>query len=159
MLELDEDFRKEYDELHDGDVDVTIKKFRRRRSLDANAYCWVLIDKLASVLGVPKETVYRDAIKQIGGVSEMVCVREIAFDTLKKAWESKGLGWMCDNVPSKLDGCVNAILYYGSSTYDTKQMSDLIDAIIQDCQAVGIETDTPEEIERIKSLWGTAPER
>ena len=54
---------------------------------------------------------------------------------------------------SKLPGCVNVVLYYGSSTYDTAQMSRLIDNIIQDCKAQGIDTRTPEEVARMKEEW------
>ena len=57
---------------------------------------------------------------------------------------------------SKLPGCTNVILYYGSSTYDSKQMARLIDNIIQDCKAVGIETATPAEIDAMKARWEDA---
>ena len=148
-----------FDELAGKDVNIEIKKASKRRSLDANAYCWVLIHKLAEALSMDPADVYRTAIREIGGVSKIVCVTEEDADVVARCWTSRGLGWQAEKMPSKLPGCVNLMLWLGSSEYDTKQMSDLIDAIIQDCQAVGIETDTPEEIERIKSLWGTAPER
>jgi hypothetical protein len=54
---------------------------------------------------------------------------------------------------SKIDGCTNVILYYGSSVYDTKQMSLLLENLIQDCKALGIQTETPEMIAKMKSLW------
>ena len=158
-VEVKADFTERFDALKDGDVNVEIKKFRPKRSLDANAYCWVLIHKLAEALSMDPADVYRSAIREIGGVSKIVCVTEEDADVVARCWTSRGLGWQAEKMPSKLPGCVNLMLWLGSSEYDTKQMSDLIDAIIQDCQAVGIETDTPEEIERIKSLWGTAPER
>lgn len=158
-LSVKADFREQFDSLFDGEIDVEIKKHRKHRSLDANAYCWVLIDRLAAELSMTKEDVYREAIRAIGGVSETVCVRADAFDRLKGVWCAKGLGWQVEQMPSKIDGCINAILYFGSSTYDVKQMSDLIDHLIQDCEAVGIETATPEEIEKLKSLWATAPKK
>lgn len=158
-LAVRDDFREQFDALADCEVDVEIKKRRKRRSLDANAYAWVLIDRLASNLSVSRSEVYRDAIRSIGGVSETVCVRSEAFERLERVWCQKGVGWQVERLPSKIDGCTNAILYFGSSTYDTKQMSDLIDHLIQNCKAVGIETDTPEEIEKIKSLWATSPKK
>lgn len=45
------------------------------------------------------------------------------------------------------------ILYFGSSSYDTVQMSRLIDLLIEDCKAQGIETATPDEIARYKEEW------
>ncbi len=148
-----EDFRAEYDRLRDTDIDVTIKKYRKRRSLDANAYAWVLMDKIASAMNLPKTEVYRAAIRDIGGVSETVCVKENAAQRLVSAWSDHGIGWQTDTMPSKIEGCVNVILYYGSSTYDSKQMSALIDYIVQDAKALGIETATPQEIERLQREW------
>ncbi len=148
-LELDSDFREDFDRLKGTAVDVTIKKHRKRRSLDANAYFWVLCDRLAEVTHQPKEDIYRHSIRNIGGNSETVCVQECAADKLRSGWEHNGLGWVTDTMPSKLPGCVNVLLYYGSSTYDTAQMSRLIDNIIQDCKAVGIETMTPAELARL----------
>lgn len=153
-LTVSEDIRDLYDDLQDVDLDVTIKKHRERRSLDANAYCWVLIDRLAEKMNESKETIYRNAIRDIGGVSEIVCVKEKAFTKLKEGWQKNGIGWQVEQMPSKIDGCVNAILYYGSSTYDKKQMGDLIDRIVQDCKEIGIPTETPEQIANLKSLWG-----
>ena len=152
-LELDADFRSDFDELKDSDVDVTIRKHRNRRSLDANAYAWVLIDKIAEKMHLPKEAVYRDHIRQLGGVSETVCVLDRAVDRLTQAWSKNGLGWQSETFESKLSGCTNVTLYYGSSTYDTQQMSALIDALVQTCRALNIETKTNEEIESLKRSY------
>ena len=148
------DFLQGYDDLKDIEkLSIEIKPFRARRSLDANAYCWVLIDKIAENQCVSKEEVYREAIKSIGGNSEIVCVKNEAVERLCEGWRRNGIGWQTDTFPSKIDNCTNVILYYGSSVYDTKQMSLLLDNIIQDCNALGIATETPEMIERMKSLW------
>lgn len=150
------DFSEAFDRLKDVDVDVEIKKHHEKRSKDANAYCWTLIDKLAAETAVPKAEVYRNAIRSIGGVSDFVCVKEEAFDKFKAVWCAKGLGYQVDMLPSKLEGCITAVVYYGSSTYDTKQMSSLIDNLVQDCKALGIPTETPEQIEKMKALWAQA---
>ncbi len=80
--------------------------------------------------------------------------------TLRHAWEMLGTGWITEQVDYMPDG-TNVVVrcYYGSSQYNTKQMSRLIDNLVQDCKAVGIETDTPEEIERIKYLWAQEPKK
>lgn len=139
-----------------GELNIDIKKYRAKRSLDANAYFWVLVDKLAQVTGYNKTDIYQNAIKEIGGVSEVICVRNKAVDKLRESWSQNGLGWQTDTLPSKIDGCMNVILYYGSSTYDSKQMSMLIDNIVQDCIAVGIETLPPVELEKLKANWKEA---
>lgn len=133
-----------------------VKEQHKKRSLDANAYFWVLADKLAEATRISKEGIYRHAIREIGGNSTTVCVRDMAAEKLCQGWEKNGLGWLSDTFPSKLPGCVNVTLYYGSSTYDTKQMSRLIDNIVQDCQAVGIETLTPDKLALLVEEWGDA---
>lgn len=133
--------------------DVEIKEHRERRSLDANAYFWVLCSKLAAHTGIEKQVIYRDLIKNIGGNSEIICVRNEALDKLRKGWEHNGIGWVTETMPSKIAGCTNVILYTGSSVYDTKQMSRLIELIVFECKSFGIETATPNEIERMLSLW------
>jgi hypothetical protein len=156
-LEVNElnDFKQLIDDMNGCEkLSIEIKPFRARRSLDANAYAWVLMDKLAEKLNVSKEDIYREYIKHIGGNSEIVCVKNSAVERLCEGWSKNGIGWQTDTMPSKIDGCTNVILYYGSSTYDTSQMSRLIDLIIQDCKEQGIQTDTPDTIARLKALWG-----
>lgn len=133
--------------------DVEIKEHRERRSLDANAYFWVLCSKLAAHTGIEKDVIYRDLIRNIGGNSEIICVRNEALDKLRKGWEHNGIGWVTETMPSKIAGCTNVVLYTGSSVYDTKQMSQLIELIVFECKSFGIETATPNEIERMLSLW------
>lgn len=152
-VELDGDFRNDYDTLHDGDVDVKVKKFRNRRSLDANAYAWVLIDKIATRMRMTKEDVYKDHIRMLGGVSETVCVQDKAVDRLRQAWSKNGLGWQTETFPSKLDGCTNVTMYYGSSTYDTAQMSALIDSLAGTCRALGIETMQEEQLKSLMEAY------
>lgn len=133
--------------------DYTISRAKRKRSLDANAYCWVLIDKIAAVMRLGKEEVYRNAIRDIGGNSEIICVPDKAVDTLRRCWEQNGLGWQMETMPSKLPGCTNAVLYYGSSAYDSRQMSILIDRLIQDAAALGIETMPPDRLKSLLEAW------
>ena len=123
-----------------------IEKAKRKRSLDSNAYCWTIIDKIAEAVRLPKEEVYRNAIKGIGGVSDIVCVRNEAVEKLCQNWQSNGIGWQTETMPSKLDGCTNVVLYYGSSTYDSKQMSVLIDRLVEEAKTLGIETMPPERL-------------
>lgn len=136
-------------------VTVLLKasKKNKKRSLDSNAYFWILVDKLSQRLNLPKEEIYRNAIRNIGGVSEIVCVQNKAVEKLCQGWQKMGIGWQTDTMPSKIEGCTNVILYYGSSTYDQKQMTSLIDNIVQDCKAVGIETLSPLELARLTEEW------
>jgi hypothetical protein len=150
-------FLQGYDELKDLEkLSIEIKPYRQRRSLDANAYCWKLINELAERLNKSPKEIYREAIRDIGGNSEIVCVKNAAVKKLRQGWSKNGIGWQTETFPSKLEGCTNVILYYGSSEYDAKQMSQLIDIIVQECKAQGIQTETPNRIAELKSLWGEA---
>lgn len=149
------DFKNLVDELGSADkLSIEIKPYRERRSLDANAYFWVLCSKLADKVRLTKEQVYRECIRDIGGNSEIVCVRNDAVNKLRDGWQRNGLGWITDVFPSKLEGCTNVELYYGSSTYDTKQMSDLISIVVDACKENGIETMTPSELALLVERWG-----
>lgn len=139
------DFRETFDRLKDKVVDIEIKPHREKRSRDANAYCWMLIDKIAAAMNEDKVTIYREAIRNIGGVSEPICVRDRAVDAIRESWEQRGIGWITDTMPSKIEGCTTVILYYGSSTYDKEQMSRLIDHLTRDAQDLGIAIDKFEQ--------------
>ena len=152
VLELEGDFRKKFAELKDRDVRVEVKRWRKRRSLDSNAYAWVLMDKIAQATGVSKTEVYRKVIREIGGVSDIVAVRDEAVDKFREGWEKQGLGWQTEILDSK-PRYKRVIVYYGSSTYDTQQMAALIDSLVQEAQALGIETLPPAEIARLNSQW------
>ena len=134
-------------------VSVELKPFRAKRSLDSNAYAWVMIDKLSEKLNIPKVTIYRNIIKDVGGNNETVCVTNDAVERLCEGWRKNGLGWLTETFPSKLEGCTNVILYFGSSTYDTSQMHRFLDLLIEACKEQGIDTITPNEKARLLALW------
>lgn len=148
------DFRNTFDDLNGKELDVEIKQHRNRRSREANSYAWVLVNQIAEKLSIDKDDVYKDAIRRIGGVSEIVCVKDKAVERLRAGWEQNGVGWQTETMPSKLEGCTNVILYYGSSTYDSKQMSLLIDHLIREAEVLGIPTITPNEKERLMAQFG-----
>ena len=152
-----EDFSGQYQDLKENPVNVEIKKAANKRSKDANAFAWVLIDKIAEKTRIPKTEIYRNAIKEIGGVSEIVCVQNKAVERLCNGWQKNGIGWQTDTMPSKIAGCTNVTLYYGSSCFDTAQMSRLIDLIIQEAEQQGIPTiSEKEEATRLLGKWGKA---
>lgn len=142
-----------FGELEGKDVTIEIKKYSKHRSLDANSYAWVLIDKIAEKTGEKKTDVYRQAIREIGGVSDVVCVTDKAVDRLREGWAKNGIGWQTDTLKSKVPGCTNVILYYGSSVYDSKQMAQLIDSLIQEAEGLGIPTITDKEAENLLGTW------
>ena len=140
-------------ELQGGEWDVKIVPHRKKRSLSANAYAWVLIDKIAKKTGIKKDDVYRNAVRNVGGNIDIVCVQARAVDSLRRNWERNGIGWMTETLDSKIDGCVNVILYAGSSVYDTHQMTRLIGGLVQDCRALDIETMPDNQLMSLLGEW------
>ena len=134
--------------------DLEVKEHRKKRSLDANAYCWVLINKLADVMRIPPTEVYRQAIQDISGNSEVIPIKDEAVEQFKLAWSHNGIGWLCrDMGKSKIQGYRNLMVYYGSSVYTSSQMNALIDHLAQDCKALDIETLPPEKLSLLMEEW------
>ena len=134
----------------DKDYEITIDKEKKKRSNDANAYYWQLLGQLSAKVNVPPRDIYRTHIQDVGGNYEVFPIREEAVESWIKIWESRGMGWCAEIIgESKLRGYMNVICYFGSSVYDTKQMSRLIDLLVQDCKAQGIETMTPAELAQL----------
>ena len=144
-------------EMKDKLYDAELKEHREKRSLDSNSYFWLLCGKLASKIHIPMETIYRQYIKDIGDNFEIVPIRDDAKEQWIKNWRARGLGWVCDELGgSKLPGYTNIVCYYGSSVYNSAQMSRLIELVVQDCQDQGIQTATPEEIAKMEAEYAQA---
>ena len=152
ILELEEDFRTQHDELHDSEIDVTIKKWYPKRSKDANAYAWVLINKIAQKINRGKVEVYRDYVKNYGK-TDVICVQEKDVESVVNGFCEGHLGRLVDIADSKLDGCVQLHLRYGSSSYSSQEMSQFLEAIIADCKDLHIETKSDEEINSLMEAW------
>lgn len=151
------DFRKEFDRLKNGDVNVEIKKNSKRRSLDANNFCWALCSDIGRALNPPlsKEEVYRRAIKAVG-VYTPFPLKEGDVEKVKRRWNSHGTGWFIEIVDdSKLKGYKLAFMFYGSSSYDTEEMSRLIDYLVDDAEQMGLTIPLSKaEQQRMLEQWG-----
>ena len=84
-------------------LDIEAKKHRNKRSLDANAYCWVLLGKLAEKMNIKAEEIYKMEIKDIG-VYEVLPIKNAAVEKFIEAWQKNGIGWPCEVIGnSKID--------------------------------------------------------
>lgn len=127
-----------------------IQQKRDKRSLNANAYAWTLMDKMAEVLRTDKDSVYLTMLERYGRCTYIAVIPEAA-ERVKETWRTaRELGEVTVNGKAG----IQLQCYYGSSTYNTKEMSRLIDGIVSECKDLGIETMTPEELARIKEEWG-----
>ena len=132
---------------------LEIKEKKEKRSLDANAYFWQLLSELANALGTKKEELYLKYVQDFGPFRDFTLTKEES-KTFCTAWSMLGTGWPTEQVDFAPDGDRVVIrAYYGSSTYSTKQMSRLIDSVVEDCKAIGIETMTPDKLALLKDGW------
>ena len=137
---------------NENKLNIELKKYNKSRSLDSNAYAWVLLGELQEVLNIPKEEIYKDLIKHIGSY-EVVPIRNEAVEKFRNAWSKNGLGWITETTKSKLEGFTNVLAYYGSSVYNTKEMSRLIDLIVEECKQFNIEVKPKSEIDSLLKEW------
>ena len=141
---------------NENKLNIELKKWRKKRSNDANSYCWILCDKIAKKLTEPeavitKEDVYKNSILDIGTFEPMI-IEEKAFENFERIWSKQGLGFLIQEV-SRKDKCIKVHCYYGSSTYDTKEMSLLIELLVDLAKSLNIETKSKQEIDSLLEAW------
>ncbi|ASN70262.1 hypothetical protein 10S9_8 [uncultured Caudovirales phage] len=145
-----EDISKQLDSITDNLLTITAKIFRNKRSRDANSYSWVLMQKIAEDQHTDKWSVYLEMLGRYGVFSHII-VRPGVVDRVVSEWRTvKNLG----EVTVSGQTGIQLQCYFGSSTYDTKEMSVFIEGIVSECHELGIETATPEELEKMKREWG-----
>lgn len=151
MLEINErgDFEQIVDDLKDKDkLAIEIKQYRQHRSLNANAYAWLLIGQIADILRSGKDEIYLKCLKRYGQ-SELVSVlSRVPVENYFKYYEEAGA--------SKLNGkdFTHYRVYKGSSDFDTREMSIFIDGVVSEAKELGIQTETPNQIAEMKARWG-----
>ena len=136
------DTLREYDKLA-----VKIDRYKAKRSLNANAYAWLLIGKIGNSTRASKEEVYFRMLKDYGQSDLVSVLAHIPVEHYFKYYEEAG--------ESTLNGKLfkHYRVYKGSSEFDTREMSIFIDGIVSEAKNLGIETMTPNEIAKMKDLW------
>lgn len=128
--------------------ELTVTNAKKKRSTDQNELMWKLCQLIAESVGITKNEVYREHIRDYGEW-ESVLIKRSGADALKRQWESNGVGWIAEEIDEN-NGIVKLRLYAGSSTYDTAQMKRLIDSLMDECRSLCIEVD-----ERLASLYAS----
>ena len=142
-IDLEEDFRPQYERFHDSDIDITIKEYSDPRTLKANAYLWKLITEIGNRLRMSKEDVYLDMLKAYGQ-GGMVSIKEKwakQFERSNKYQQFLG--------ESELNGEIfkHYKFWVGSHEYSKYEFSILLDGVIQEAKQLGIEVRPQEEID------------
>lgn len=124
-----------------------IKEHRKRRSLNANNFCWLIIGRIADALRTSKDEVYLTMLKRYGQSDLVSVLASIDVSRYFKYYEEAGR--------TRLQGkdFIHYRVYAGSSEYDTREMAILIDGIVDEAKTLGIETLPPDEIAHLKELW------
>lgn len=129
-------------------ISMNLKVYHKPRSNDANAYMWVLCQSIAEALHTSKEEVYRTHIRDYGEFETLVLPTNRA-QCFANGWgrglEGQQIGWFCDLIDN-FDGTTTVLCYYGSSSYDTKQMSILIDSLVRECDDLGLDVQISDSI-------------
>lgn len=152
-FELDKDVAHELDGITGKDLRVKAVKWKEKRSLDANAYCWQLMGQIARVLHTTADEIYEAALRDL-------CIPDMIDDTPVLIEMDSDIS--VERLPGhwKLLGSLRNgrrknkwMKLKGSSEYDTAEMSALIDLVVDQAKDLGIETATPDELERMRQLW------
>lgn len=133
--------------IKDREYLLSIKEYREKRSLNANAYMWVLVNEIANVLRADKEEIYLQMLKKYGQTGSAK-INNDYVDNFKRMFK------YCEIEPRLSDEDYTHFRFWiGSSNYNTKEMSVLIDGVVEEAKQLGIEIMTPDEIENLKSMW------
>lgn len=152
-FETNENITGSIDKIKDKLLRLTAKQYREKRSLDSNAYAWVLMQKIAEAIQSDKWSVYLMMLERYSRAFTHIIVKPDIVDRVKAEWRTvRELGEITVN---GMTG-IQLQCYFGSSTFDTKEMSVFIDGLVDECRQLGIETLPPEEIERMKREWGVS---
>ena len=119
---------------------------RKKRSKDQNSYFWELLQKLCFEMNLDVIQEYKKRVKELG-IFKQWEIDTINVPTFEKLWSDRGIAWFTEKV-EEIGNKTIINAYYGSSSYNSKQMSRLLDNLVQDCKEVGIQTLDMLEIER-----------
>ena len=143
------------EELKGLKLKITAKRQINKRSLNANNYFWKLLQELCELVEIDTIEEYKRRVKELGIIRRFKIEKE-NVKTFEKIWTSQGVAWFCEIADTEIIGntefkIINA--YYGSSSFNSKQMSRLINDLVEDCKIYRIETKTPIEIKSLLESW------
>ena len=127
------------------DEEVEVKK--KKRSKNSNSYLWKLLQELCFEMNLNTIEEYRKRVKELGIFKQWEIDSE-NVSTFEKLWTDRGIGWFTEKV-EEIGGKTIINAYYGSSSYNSKQFSILLDNLVQDCRSVGIQTLEDIELEEL----------
>ena len=160
-FEVNEDITGGIDSIKDKPLSITAKISRKKRSLDANAYYWVLCGRLAEALHISKSRCHNIMLARYGQLEVLDghLVYVVVPDTPDGAEKAMEADTYHIKPTSEVQAGADGTLFRtykmlrGSSDYDTREMSELINGLVTECKQVGIETLTPAQIDEMMYLY------
>lgn len=144
--------------LKDKAYVAELKEKTKKRSLDANAFLWSLLNQMSVVLRMPPEEIYQGYLPDVGDNFEWHPCKPENVQRYTEGWCRGHIGRMVDDMgPCRLPDLRGYRLlkcYYGSSDYDVPTFSRLLELVIQDCRQLGIETLSEREKSLLLEEWG-----
>ena len=131
-------------------AEYELKQIRKKRSLNANSFCWKLCSEIAKATGQTMEYVYRDAIAHVGVAEVLQFTSAEAMNRFKSNWQMNGEGWLTKTIDNEK---YIVMAFYGSSRYDSKEMSILLDFLNTEAKELGIYLLTEADIDLLKQEW------
>ena len=148
MIDLEKDIPFEIG----AELDIDLDTHREKRSRDANAYFHVLVDKLRQALKISFTACKNHLITSYGQIEYIGDEAAVIKTNVppEQMQEQETLHCKLIAVKNPEEGVYWYRVYRGSHTYNTKEMSTLLEGTVSECQLQGIETMTPAEIARLK---------
>lgn len=131
-------------DLKDALLDIRLEKHREKRSLDANAYLWSCLSDIAKALETDKWSIYLQMLKRYGKFTYIV-LKQSAVESMKKQWrECEVVG----DIDVGGEKAVQMLCYFGSSTYNSKEFSDLLNGVVSEMEEMGLQPPPTRELAR-----------
>lgn len=131
-------------------LDIEAKKHRNKRKLNCNAYLWLLLQEMADKLDTSKDELYIEMLGRYGVFTHII-VKEKAVNKFMEEYRLvKDLG----EITVKGTTGHQLQCYFGSSTYDSKEFSVLLNGVVNEAKAIGIATLDELELQTMYDEWG-----
>ena len=132
-----------------GELRLTVRRWRERRSLDANKLFWHCVGEIAKDRRADKWEIYLFLLRRYGKYT-YICVKPHVVEAVKKQWrEVEEIG----EIEINGEKAVQLLCYFGSSTYDTAEVSALLDGTMSEMREMGLTPPADEDIVRSLKEW------
>ena len=137
------------EEIQNCELDVVLKKHRKKRSLNANGLLWFCLGEIAIALQTDKWEIYLQMLKRYGKYT-YICIKPNMVEAMKQQWrECEEIGEIDINGQK----AVQMLCYFGSSTLDTKEFSILLDGVISEMKELGLQAPLTQDVKRALEMW------